>query len=341
VYNDNGNLHTESEGGALSVEIKAMAYSDKSTCLGNTTFYQYQILNKGADLDSIFIGIWSDPDLGCYTDDYIGCDTLRNMGIVYGGTENDGGSDCPVNYGNQPPYLGIRIIDLQGVDPMPQKLMSGFMNFSNDFSTGGNPQEAEDYYGYLQSVWADGTHLTEGGNGYGGSTPTNYIYPGDPSNDGEWSECSENNPFADKRMIVSSGPFTFPSGHEITITYAVIWVRPPEGTYPCPSFSMLQDTADCVMEAYHLLYPTGIEEPEAMPLTVYPNPATDRVHLPLSLASGSKMRVTVRNALGKAEIQNLISLPGSDLDVSALATGIYFVEIVTSSQKYQGKFVKE
>lgn len=339
VFNDKGNDHSETGGEPMSLEIKATAYSYQSGCLDNTTFYQYRITNKGNNLTNTYIGLWADADLGYYTDDYIGCDTVRNMGIVYNGTADDGGLDCSLNYGTQAPYLGIRVIELLGVNPLPEKLMTNFMAFYNDFSSDGNPQNAEDYYGYLKSEWTDGTPLTYGGNGQGGVTPTNYIYPGDPSVGTEWSECSQNNPFSDKRFIISTGPFDLPAGSEIQITYAAIWVRPPIDTYPCPAFSMLQDTADCIAEAYGSFYPTGIPDPAGTFISVYPNPANDRIHLPDVNLNGAS--VSVLNVLGEVVLQHTKAVPGSYMDISQLTRGVYFLEIAATTEKFVGKFVKD
>ena len=219
------------------------------------------------------------------------------------------------------------------------KLMTNFMAFYNDFSTDGNPQDAEDYYGYLKSVWTDGTHLTLGGNGYGGTIPTNFIYPGDPSIATDWTECSENNPYSDKRFIISSGPFAFPSGEEIKITYAAVWVRPPAGTYPCPSFQMLQDTADCVLDQYQSLHPTGLNELPTDAISVYPNPATDRIDFPNVILNGTTL--SIRNVFGEVVMRKTISPVSSYFDISNLDAGIYFIDISSPAKRFVAKFVKD
>lgn len=49
------------------------------------TFYQYQIFNRSSDkLDSCYLGMWVDPDLGNPNDDYIGCDVGRGLGFCWG-----------------------------------------------------------------------------------------------------------------------------------------------------------------------------------------------------------------------------------------------------------------
>ena len=52
--------------------------------LGNVEFLEYTIVNKGSNtLDSAFVSLWSDVDLGLFTDDLAGCDTTLGLGYVY------------------------------------------------------------------------------------------------------------------------------------------------------------------------------------------------------------------------------------------------------------------
>ena len=58
--------------------------------LNNSTFYNYRVINRGAlTIDSTYIAVWDDCDLGYYYDDFIGCDTSRGLGIQYNGTNDD------------------------------------------------------------------------------------------------------------------------------------------------------------------------------------------------------------------------------------------------------------
>src|SRR5690606_4142280 len=87
-----------------------------------------------------------------------------------------------------------------------------------------------DVYNYLRGVWRDGTPMTEGGAGYGGSQPTNFMFPGDPVNREYWSEentdgkGSRNTP-ADRRFLMSSGPFTMNPGDVQEIVFGIVFSR--------------------------------------------------------------------------------------------------------------------
>lgn len=244
VYNDKGNIHTETGGQAIGMEIQTLAFAyHTSDEIDNMTFYKYVLLNKATTtLDSVYMGQWVDPDLGCFSDDYIGCDTSRGLGIIYNADAYD--ENCSSNgYLDQPPLLGIDYFKGPLDEDSVELGMSSFLYYNNDFTKIGNPENAAHFYGYLSGSWKDGTPYTEGGNAYGGSVPTKYVFPGVPNDPNGWSECVENNTPADRRFVQSSGAFKLAPGASNEIIIGVVWVRPPVGTYPCPSFNLLQ-TAD-------------------------------------------------------------------------------------------------
>ncbi|MCS6991313.1 MAG: hypothetical protein NZL95_05575 [Chitinophagales bacterium] len=241
VYNDNGNIHTETGAINIGMEIQALAFAFKTNDeVNDMTFYKYRLYNKATiPLDSCFMGQWVDPDLGCYTDDYIGCDIETGLGIVYNANAVDAQS-CALNYGNQPPYLGVDYFQGPFDENGVRLGLSSFLYYNNDFSQIGNPEDASDYYGYLSGTWKDGTPFTYGGNAYGGTVKTNYVFPDDPSDPNGWSECAANNPPADRRTMQNSGPFRLDPGASNEIVVGVVWVRPPIGTYPCPPYKLLK-----------------------------------------------------------------------------------------------------
>jgi len=217
-----------------------------------------------------------------------------------------------------------------GVDPVPEKLMSHFGYYINDFSSMGNPQSADDYYQYLKS------HFLHN------SVYTNFAFPSDPTDAQGWSECTEASSNNDKRMIVASGPFSHISNIPIKITYAIIWVRPPVGTYPCPSFQMLQDTADCVQELYNQIN-SGINNVnQSMEVSVFPNPSSKQLLITLPDIPSTNCSVTVRNILGE-EQRAISSLNGHQLqlDVSSLTRGVYLLQVFSGNKKFHALFMKD
>ncbi len=106
VYNDGTDpaLRRFNDVSPQGIEIRqtVFAFNTKSF-VGNMMFLRYSLLNTGtvADvIDSVYFGVWADPDLGDANDDLVGCDTTLNAGYVY----NDG--DDP-QYGAAPPTFLI------------------------------------------------------------------------------------------------------------------------------------------------------------------------------------------------------------------------------------------
>jgi hypothetical protein len=112
VFNDNGNTHTQSNGTPLKIEVHALAYAfSTADCLNDQTFYHYTIINRSQNIyHELYAGFFVDPDLGCPADDFIGCDTLSNMGIAYNADPLDQDCGSGGSYGDQPPLVGIKIL---------------------------------------------------------------------------------------------------------------------------------------------------------------------------------------------------------------------------------------
>ncbi|RLD22415.1 MAG: hypothetical protein DRI69_01260 [Bacteroidetes bacterium] len=118
IYNDNGNIHTNSQGDPIRMEIQVQAFAYATNDeINNMTFQRYKLINRAVStIDSTFFAMWIDPDLGCHTDDYIGCDTSRSLMYVYNEDELDGttGCDCPTTSGPVNTYC--REVPMLGVD---------------------------------------------------------------------------------------------------------------------------------------------------------------------------------------------------------------------------------
>lgn len=253
VYNDKGNIHTETGGQAIGIQVNALAFAfATSDEVNDMTFYRYKLINRGnIDIGNFYMAQWVDADLGCFLNDYVGCDTVRDLGICYNGTSVD--ADCATRgYGEDPPLIGIDFFEGPLGDPdtlgQRHKLgMAAFTYYNNDFSVTGNPETAVHYYNYMTGFWKDNTPFTsDQPNAYGGTVPTKFMFPSSPDKSPYpdfWSECSVNNTAADRRFLQSSGPFTLKPGAVNNITVGAVWVR-PSGVYPCPNFESIGSASD-------------------------------------------------------------------------------------------------
>ena len=141
VYNDNGNIHSETGGEPIGMEVHALAFAfQTSDEVNDMTFYKYRLINRSSTtLNNCFMGQWVDPDLGNHVDDYIGCDTVKGLGIVYNADPYDDPTGSG-SYLNKPPLVGIDYFQGPLNENGEELGMSYFLYYNNDFTTTGNPE---------------------------------------------------------------------------------------------------------------------------------------------------------------------------------------------------------
>ncbi|HTM57143.1 MAG TPA: hypothetical protein VL123_01880 [Candidatus Udaeobacter sp.] len=210
VYNDaDPNQHTNRAGmtAPLGVEIQQTTFGfNRPGALGNTVFMRFKIMNKGANsLTDMRIGVWSDPDLGDYLDDLVGCDPARGLGFCYNGDNDD------AIYGATPPAVGFDL--LQGPTPPgggPRLGTTAFIKYIN----GTDPSSSTQTINYLHGLNSDGSAIINPTNGQ----PTLFMVSGDPVAGTGWLDS---NP-SDRRMLLCSGPFTMAPGDTQEIYVAIV-----------------------------------------------------------------------------------------------------------------------
>ncbi len=118
VFNDKGNIHSETKGAAIGMEIRAQAFAFATNdVINNMTFYSYEIINRSTfELTNTYFSPWVDTDLGYARDDYVGCDVQRGLGYCYNGKQIDG-NGTPESYGDQPPAIGVDFFQGPYMDP--------------------------------------------------------------------------------------------------------------------------------------------------------------------------------------------------------------------------------
>ncbi len=246
VYNDKGNIKTETNTDGIGLEVQAAAFAFATNdALNDASFYTFKVINRGTNkLDSTFMSMWSDADLGYAFDDFVGCDTIRGLGILYNGDAFDGqGSNAGIgDYGANPPMIGVDFFEgphatINGKDTMLG--MTRFTYFNNDNTSQGNPFNGPDFYRYMTGTWKDGTPFTNDCATKNAGTPSKYVFYDDPTIAGGFSECECGKTPADRRFIHSSGPFVLEPGEVNKVTIGAVWV-PGVGGCPSVSFKSLQ-----------------------------------------------------------------------------------------------------
>jgi len=375
VCNDNYGVHTETKGVPLGIEMQVSAYAygcpsvlASHPALNNATFYEYKIINRSPiQYNNAMMSIWADPDIGNYLDDYVGCDTLKNIGYAYNADNFDENAN---GYGNFPPLLSYQllkgplaptndntdnnhngIIDEAGEDFR----FNRFMHYNNNIGAfpvaTTNPDSTSEYFGYMNAIWKDNKFLRADSTGYlkGTSAPvTRFAFPGNPQNNLGWTEFTKNNLQGDRKMLISNGPFTMLPGstHELEFSILTTFDSTANGhknvTKMLAENAVLKNFYDLVNKPVcSVPIPVGLTEhlQQMLPIHLWPNPANDHVYLSATIALTGKVLV-IRNSVGQLVNEEKLRTDKPNIDISNLPPGLYFVEISGDGIQGRTKLIK-
>lgn len=264
-------------GGTLPMyaEYHITYWSYDSPGLTDLQFIKYNVINKNVlPWERLYMGVTVDPDLGFAEDDYIGCDTTRNLGFCYNGDNDDvGGSGF---YGANPPAFGMDYFTSavnRNVNPPDTLGLTSFVYFTNTNTPGPacekDPNgEALPAYYLLKGLKKDQTPWV-----IPGTNPpqtTLFCYPGDPESGAGWNEgtpgqitgsvqnCGGSltgtvvsvNPVGDRRYIFNSGAenFTMQPGEEQTIILAQFVARGSSNLNSVTQLKRVDDVAQKIFD---------------------------------------------------------------------------------------------
>lgn len=346
ITNDAGGIHATTMGDPLQFEIQIMAFAHASEnpAIDNTTFYDLKITNRSLEpLDSTMITLWVDPDLGCYTDDYVGCSPEHDLAFVYNADDQDGEPGCSCTQGINTycsviPVLGIKILESPEQENGEEAGLTTFGAYNNG-SVGTmppattDPANALEYYRLMSGSWRDGSPFTQGGDGYQDGAPTPYLFPDNPSDSMGWSMCTANLASGDPRILMSTGNIRMEPGESVNVSYAVTLVEAVP--HPCPDITPLVDAFDEV-EQYYSGLATATEDVELInsQVVAFPNPSREEVQITLKTLDEELEQVILMDAQGKP-VRQYNRLSGHQLVIRKenLSAGIYFYQVRTSAGK--------
>jgi hypothetical protein len=277
ILNDAKSSHTFSGGTPLEIELHIMAsqYAGNNF-LDTTTFLNVRVFNRGnQQFSTVKFGMYMDADIGNYTDDYFGCAPNKDMIYFYNGDNFDDNN----GYGINPPALGVVSLS----KPM---VTCGYYisNFSYPYT---DPQTDAEYWNFMSAQWANGEPWTLGGLGYssstgGTTTPTNFIFDGNPATGVGWSELTNNNPAGDRRgIMVMESTSLFPN--EMTC-YDMAIIYSCSGGNNLQNVQTLIETADSVKQfylnqtAYNCFQITAsTNEMNQQDISIFPNPSKGEI----------------------------------------------------------------
>jgi hypothetical protein len=213
VFNDADPANHSNDAGnstPLGVEVQQTTFAfNRQGALGNVVFLRWIFINKGGNqLDSMFVSIWSDTDLGGAADDLVGCDILLSLGYTYNSTNND------QLYGSAPPAVGYDFFQGPLRRRFPGDDVELPMTSFNKYINGTDPASSSDTYNYMNGILPSGDPVIDPTTG----EATKFFDPGDPTTRSGWLDS---NP-ADRRHLLSSGPFYMAPGDTQVVVAALI-----------------------------------------------------------------------------------------------------------------------
>ena len=235
VANDLNSTNTADLYGAQPLGIECQfttwAYAQEGP-LGNMIFKSFVIINKSTQtFDSMYVAMWSDPDLGFADDDFVGCDTSLSLGFVYNAANVD------QTYGSLPPpaagfdfFQGPRVPSPGSSAIFRGRLVDGYQNLPmtsffyfirSDLTLAdpvqGDPAGSTQMYNFMRGrIGLTGQPFRDP---QGNETP--FVLTGDPVAESGWLD-GQQYPSGDRRMGLSSGPFIMAPGDTQEVVVAEI-----------------------------------------------------------------------------------------------------------------------
>ena len=320
IFNDEREEHTETGGHKIGIEVHVMlyAFTNQNNTMDSTFFMSYRIFNRSIkNYSQVYIGSFTDADIGESANDLFGCKPDKNLVFTYNkGADGDGTLNT---YGVNPPAIGEVFLNED---------LDYFMYFDRLLGTQqSDPTVAVDFDNYLRCEWKDQTHLTYGGNGYGGTTPTNYAYPGNIHDSTQWIDVNR----GDHRMLSTFNKGSFLISENFCFDMAYVFGRTQIEDH-LQSVDIMFNNADIVLDSYNThdvdcnFWPVNVAKlNKETHFTLYPNPTTGQIKIE---SDKTIEQVKIVSITGKVVKQLVINKEQLTIDLSAVAKGIYFVKLI-------------
>ena len=374
IMNDRGNEHSSSRTEPLGLEVHASAHAfTHPGFVGDITFYHHKLIYRNERrLTDAYYTLFADTDLGDFSDDYIGSDSLLHMGYTYNSDDFDGGGS---GYGAAPPALGFTFLDtpdapIDGLDndrdgeiDEPGEMIGATSVLGGSIEIHEYPQP-EILYNFMQGKWQNGLPVYEGLWGQG--TPwttdaprktTTFMFSGDPVTRAFWTELNMDDAgnaltTGDRKFIVTTGPFSMMPGDTIDIRFAIVWAR---GRDHLDSVTILKERTSGLhrfSESFYTFRPVATQSKPPLSNFLlgfdqnHPNPFTQTTSLRYSLPEPLPVRLSVYDVLGRevAVLVDAAQEPGIysvDFDARGLPAGLYIARIQMGFLQYTKRMVKK
>lgn len=264
----------------LGIEMQMTVFGfDRMDAFGDMMFVKELIINRGGHtITNMYIGLWSDPDLGDAGDDFVGCDTTLSLGICY----NDGVDRFFASYVGGTPAVGYDFF--QGpIVPAPGETalvsgreipdyknlkMSSFTKYINGDPVYFDPHDAIEAYNYMMGFMPDGSDFPVEATG-----GTKFVHPGDPNDDtGPADDVlvdSDLHTSGDRRFLMNVGPFEMAPGDSQEIVFGIFHAAAGSALNSFTQLKRIDRQAQFAYDANFIL-PSAPRKPE-VEITAFEN----------------------------------------------------------------------
>ena len=351
VFNDARGSHTECDCNKLGVEIRGLSYSFSDTinnlipynkkAVNNTIFVKYDIENKSNHTYTSFdFGQWIDPDLGCYTNDDVGCDSLRNLMFVYNRSSFDANCNSVTGFDNLPITVGVQFLN---------SALDVFGTFKGYPAAQADPGTVcGRYRNYQEGLWCDDSPFEFGKDGYyTGYDTLKLLFSGDPNDTSQWSEYSAHALYQNSEMFGCVNSLNFLPGqiNHLDLAYTTSFDL-------TSNFLSIVDTLKRDADVIRAFYNNQIEPCQnqfalgilntqvgnVAAVSLFPNPANSQVTIQCTSEIQS---IQLMDIDGRVLIGKVVGAKNFVLPVNNLAKGVYLVNVLAERNVVVKKLVVE
>ncbi len=338
VYNDGRIVGREFHTKSLGVEVEQYVYGDSITGdvfnnpPNNTVYAEFRIANRDTlDIDSAYISLWLDPDIGESTDDVTGVDTSLALAYCYNGRATD------AEYGTTPPAVGLLV--LRSPDGfVPPVVPHSFVSYNPSLpSTFSYPDSTPQAYNYLRGYKKNGAPIIDPST----ALPTLFMYSGDPVANTGWVDTTAE----EKAFLFSFGPFTLAAG-DSTEFHIALFVA--QGTDRLNSVTLLKQAVPTVIQNYTSKL-VSVRQTTVLPADFelfqnFPNPFNPTSTIQYNLPHSAHVILRVYNTLGQlvATLVDAVQTAGVQsvqFNAGSISSGVYFYRLQTEIYSFTKKMV--
>jgi hypothetical protein len=137
--------------------------------------------------------------------------------------------------------------------------------------------------------------------------------------------------------LTNAGPYSGVTTNTLIISNVQLTMNNYQ--YRCIVYDSLGNGCHNTSSSAALLV-TGIDEIELVNVKIYPNPATNNITVDLPTLT-NKATATVYDVLGAAQHQVALYQQKTSIDISSLASGVYFIEVFADKKMKRQMFMKQ